>query len=87
MLYVGESHTGRLHSTLTRHFQHWDGYTAGTTYSRFDVQVAVTALDDPAPLVVQRQVELIRELAPRYNQHHTADEDEEIDSADFMDDW
>ena len=34
--YVGESHSGRLYSTLTRHFQFWDGYTAGTTY---DVRV------------------------------------------------
>ena len=46
--YVGESHSGRLYSTLTRHFQFWDGYTAGTTYDRDGVEVAVSHLDEPS---------------------------------------
>lgn len=88
VLYVGESHTGRLHSTLTRHFQHWEGYTAGTTYDRFGVEVAVTALDRPASEVVQTQVELIRELEPLDNTHHTGEDgDDDFDPADFEDDW
>lgn len=40
-LYVGESHTGRLYQTLTRHFQRWTGKTAGPTYSRGGVMLAV----------------------------------------------
>lgn len=89
VLYVGESHSGRLHSTLTRHFQHWEGYTAGTTYDRFGVEVAVTALDCPSRDVVNRQVQLIQELEPLDNSHHTSDlgEDDDFDPADFEDDW
>ncbi len=91
VLYVGESHTGRLHSTLTRHFQGWEGFTAGTTYDRFGVEVAVTALDGPSRGVVNTQVQLIRELEPTDNTHHTGDldlgEDESFDPDDFADDW
>lgn len=89
VLYVGESHTGRLHSTLTRHFQHWEGYTAGTTYDRFGVEVAVTALDEPSALVIGKQVELIERLRPLDNSHHAGDdgEDDDFDPADFEDDW
>src|SRR5450631_2471919 len=33
VLYCGESHTGRLNTTLLRHFQHWTGKTAGATFA------------------------------------------------------
>jgi len=92
VLYVGESHTGRLRSTLTRHFQHWEGYTAGTTYDRFGVEIAIAALDAPPRQVVDAQVQLIRELQPMDNVHHTGDldfddEEGEFDPDEFTDDW
>lgn len=90
VFYVGESHSGRLYSTLTRHFQFWDGYTAGTTYDRDGVEVAVCNLDAPPRDVIRAQVDLIGELAPLDNSHHQTDEDEldeDFDPSDFEDDW
>lgn len=89
VLYVGESHSCRLYSTLTRHFQYWKGYTAGTTYERDHVEVAVAHLDEPSKAVVRAQVELIGELAPRDNAHHQVDDDweDDFDPDDFADDW
>ena len=89
--YVGESHSGRLYSTLTRHFQYWDGYTAGTTYDRDGVQVAVSHLDEPSREVIRAQVELIETLAPVDNSHHQLGDDEldddDFDPSEFEDDW
>ena len=44
--YVGESHSARLYGTLTRHFQRWSPKfdTAGPTYDRGDVEVAVVTV-------------------------------------------
>ncbi len=90
VLYVGESHTDVLYATLTRHFQYWSGYTAGTTYDRYAVQVATCALDEPTRVVVNKQVELIAELAPLDNTHHQVgfeDLEEDFDPAEFQDPW
>ena len=65
VLYVGESHTGRLKKTLLRHFQTWSGKTAGPTYARNAVEIAVEAL--PAAAAVNRQNYLIDTLRPRDN--------------------
>lgn len=65
VLYVGESHTGRLKKTLLRHFQAWSGKTAGPTYSRGSVEVAV--LVTPAGRAVAAQNRLICRLQPRDN--------------------
>ncbi len=65
VLYVGESHTGRLYETLTRHFQAWSGRTAGPTYGRGAVRVAVKVT--PAARAVDAQNRLICELMPRDN--------------------
>ncbi len=65
LLYVGESHTGRLYETLTRHFQSWSGPTAGNTYGRGAVKVA--AIVTPAGKAVARQNRLICEMQPRDN--------------------
>jgi hypothetical protein len=65
VLYVGESHTDRLYKTITRHFQHWDGYTAGTTYRRGDVEIAVETT--PAARAMRRQLDWIETLEPRDN--------------------
>ncbi|MBZ0121668.1 MAG: hypothetical protein K8H88_32020 [Sandaracinaceae bacterium] len=89
ILYVGESHTGRLRGTLTRHFQAWTGYQAGTLYSRHGVEVALFALDAPAREVIDAQATLIRELGPRDNVHHQrrGDDEADFDPSEFADVW
>jgi hypothetical protein len=78
VVYVGESHTGRIYETLTRHFQAWrrwkrwwdgqygEGHDPGLTYDRASVDVAVRVTDhgDPA---IEEEAALIRALAPRDN--------------------
>ena len=94
IVYVGESHSNRLYSTLTRHLQAWtDKYdTAGVTYTRSDVDVAVILV--PAEHAVHLQNELICVLIPRDNRLQCAqifgldadgqpfDEDEDENHAD-----
>jgi hypothetical protein len=89
IVYVGESHSGRLRGTLTRHFQQWSGYQAGTLYSRDAVEVALFALGAPARQVIDAQATLIRELAPRDNVHHQrrAEDDADFDPNEFVDVW
>jgi len=79
VLYVGESHTGRLRKTLTRHFQGWKrssgrtfwermygrGNDPGTTYERSRVEVAVYTTHASAALDLE--LELIRRFRPRDN--------------------
>jgi hypothetical protein len=65
VLYVGESHTGRLRKTLLRHFQQWSGKTAGKTYNRGSVEVCVLKVS--AGRAVRLQNFLIVELQPRDN--------------------
>jgi len=65
VLYVGESHSGRLKKTLLRHFQAWSGRTAGKTYLRGDVEAA--AIVTPPGKAVDRQNEEICRLKPRDN--------------------
>jgi hypothetical protein len=50
VVYVGESHTDRLYSTLLRHFQRWTGKTAGATFAVSKVEVTVPA---PQKIVAQ----------------------------------
>ena len=64
-LYVGESHTGRLKKTLLRHFQAWTGKTAGPTFSRNAVEIAVEVTPDSR--AVARQNALIVALKPKLN--------------------
>ena len=65
VLYVGESHTGRLYSTLLRHFQHWKGPTAGPTFVVSKVEVAVVRT--PAQKAIETQNALIEEYRPEHN--------------------
>jgi hypothetical protein len=67
VLYIGESHTGRLFYTLTRHLWNWNGEGAGPSYSPQFVEVAVELHSDPDE-AIERQFELIRKLDPRDNQ-------------------
>lgn len=63
--YVGESHTGKLYETLTRHFQRWGGKGSGPTYPRGAVEVAIVVM--PAEAVLDEQWRYIEELEPRDN--------------------
>lgn len=65
-LYVGESHTNQLRETLQRHFQIWNGDTAGPTFDRHLVEVAVE-LCASGEEAVARQNELILALQPVLN--------------------
>lgn len=67
IVYIGESHSDRLYATLTRHFQEWtDAYdTAGVTYTRDEVDVAVIVV--PRDHAVHLQNDLICKLIPRDN--------------------
>lgn len=74
ILYIGESHTGRLYDTITRHFRDWriePGTDAqgrrrgGTTYNRDQVRVIYLICN--ADEAQQRQYEAIQRLGPRDN--------------------
>jgi hypothetical protein len=65
IVYVGESHTGRLYATLLRHFQHWKGPTAGPTFPVLDVEVAIVRT--PANKALETQNAIIAEFEPKLN--------------------
>jgi len=72
VLYVGESHTGRLYDTITRHFRRWrpehdpqGRRRGGTTYDRERVYV-VYAITTPGE-APDYQYHEIQRLAPRDN--------------------
>jgi hypothetical protein len=76
-VYVGESHTGRLPETLTRHFQVWrrakgfwkggftEGHDPGLTYDRETVEVAVRVTSPNE--AIEEEARLIERLRPRDN--------------------
>jgi hypothetical protein len=65
ILYIGESHTNRLYSTLIRHFQHWTGPTAGPTFAPSKIEVAIVRT--PANRALEIQIALIEEHRPKLN--------------------
>lgn len=77
VVYVGESHTGRLYDTLTRHFSTWrrwkgfwrdqfgEGHDPGMTYDRDRVEVAVR-VTSPSE-AIDEESRLIHRLKPRDN--------------------
>jgi hypothetical protein len=71
VLYVGESHTGKLRRTLLRHFQAWTGKTAGPTFDRGAVEVAIVVC--PAARAVGVQNKLIARFGPDRNVYGKAD--------------
>lgn len=86
VVYVGESHAGRLYGTVTRHFQewtrnkqHWKGsysqHDPGLTYVRekCSVGVKVTRAND----AIREQDKQIARLKPRDNIQGKPDEDED----------
>lgn len=75
VLYVGESHTGRLANTVKRHFWPWrdSADRPHHAYRRGDVEIAVRIT--PPSAAVATQNKLIRRLDPRDNLQLPAEED------------
>ncbi len=65
ILYIGESHTGRLKKTLLRHFQHWTGKTKGPTFPRSKVEIAI--VNTRKEKAIEFQNALIEEYKPKLN--------------------
>lgn len=65
VLYVGESHSGRLKKTLLHHFQHWEGPTSGPTFNPDTHEAAV--ITTPAEFAVESQDALIERYQPERN--------------------
>jgi hypothetical protein len=67
VLYVGESHTGRLAKTIKRHFHRWhdDPERKHHTYSAGAVEIAIRIT--PPNSAAGAQDNLIARLAPRDN--------------------
>jgi hypothetical protein len=79
VVYIGESHAGRLYQTLTRHFQTWrrhkkfwsgqytgsQSHDPGLTYNRARCTVAVRVL--PGERAFHEEARLIARLRPRDN--------------------
>ncbi len=73
VLYVGESHTGRLFDTITRHFREWKigpgdaqgRRRGGEMYDRFAVNVVW--IETPAGEAQDLQYKTIQRLNPRDN--------------------
>lgn len=91
-VYVGESHTGRLYQTLTRHFQAWrrskkfwagqyggQSHDPGLTYPRDKVIVAVRVM--PSDRAIAEEARLIARLRPRDNLLGQPDELDELEEA------
>jgi hypothetical protein len=73
VMYVGESHTGRLYETFTRHFQAWSGPQSGVTWDRRSCEACVEVFE--AGEVKAKQVEWIADLNPRENRYERPDDD------------
>lgn len=74
VLYVGESHTGRLADTLKRHFYEWKDSPERKhfTYQKGRVEIAVRLC--PPSAAVSAQNNLIRRLNPRDNSNGYTEE-------------
>jgi hypothetical protein len=68
VLYVGESHTGRLFETMTRHLYACNGRGSGPSYHPRAVEVAVIIAETPLDDSVADQYALIQQLNPPDNQ-------------------
>ncbi len=67
IVYIGESHTGRLYETLTRHLYAWNGKGSGPSYAPSLVELAVIVAETPLDDPVADQYALIQEHEPRDN--------------------
>lgn len=71
VLYVGESHSGKLYETLTRHFQSWEGPQEHTSYDRSKVCVSVKITTRGK--AIEFQDKAILRLDPRDNTERPAE--------------
>lgn len=67
VLYVGESHSGRLAATIKRHFHAWRDSTDRVHFTYGPALVEVAARVTPPPAAIGAQNNLIRRLSPRDN--------------------
>lgn len=74
VLYVGESHTGRLRKTLARHFQEWNDDEPRAVYDRHRVQVCW--MQTSAAGAQAAEADWIDELDPRDNDLAYVEEDD-----------
>lgn len=95
IVYVGESHAGRLYQTLTRHFQTWrrhkkfwtgqytgsQSHDPGLTYHRARCTVAFRVL--PPERALAEEARLIARLRPRDNLIGQPDAPDEQDAVPF----
>jgi len=74
VLYVGQSHTGRLKKTMIRHFQQWRGVTSGVTYRRGSVEVKIILAPRRRALIHKIEQNCLFKLKPRDNETGSLDE-------------
>jgi hypothetical protein len=67
IVYIGESHTGRLYETETRHLYAWNGKGSGPSYRPDLVELAVLVAETPLDDPVADQYELIQRYQPADN--------------------
>lgn len=95
IVYVGQSSTGRLYQTLTRHFQTWrrakrfwsgqftgsQSHDPGLTYDRARISVAVRVV--PSTRALTEEARLIARLRPRDNLIGQPVDDDAAEAAPF----
>lgn len=69
VLYVGESHSGRLFGVISRHLFAWCGPESGRRYDPLRIEIAVVAADNPLADPVADQFAYIQKFRPRDNTH------------------
>ena len=74
VLYVGESHSGTLYKTITRHFWDWGDRTKRHHYTVGVLPVEVGIRLMPASQAQDEQDRLIVRLRPRHNRNVPTDE-------------
>lgn len=85
MLYVGESHTGRLYETIKRHMGRWfDRGHPREAYHRDDVEIAWYATEEP----LEHEAYLIQHYQPRDNtKGMEQDQGDGVTGTDPAPDW
>lgn len=73
LVYVGESHSGKLYETMTRHLQRWslpDEKVNSYRRAECEIAIAITSAAEAPPL----QAHWICELQPRDNVYEVCEE-------------
>lgn len=67
VLYVGESHTGRMAKTIKRHFHTWNDSTDRQHFTDDASSVEIAVRVTPGKIAVETQNRLMKQLKPKYN--------------------